>query len=92
MRNLLIAVVATIACSSSFAAQAPKTDAKSVYTLYRSSSVNGGETWRIHVATFDAIDGAEYNRDNCEIAKGLFQSQTGVTVTYWCERGYFTKQ
>lgn len=46
---------------------------------------------RIHIATFDAIEGATYNRDNCEISKTLFQGQSGVTVTYWCERGYFNK-
>ena len=68
-----------------------KPDEKSVYTLYRSSAVSGGEAWRLHIATFDALDGAEYIRDNCNIAKALFQAQPGVTVTYWCERGYFSK-
>lgn len=74
------------------ATEAPRVDPKSVYTLYRSSAVAGGEKWRLHVATFDSSDGAQYNRDNCETAKSLFQSQPGVTVTYWCERGHFSKQ
>ena len=79
-----------LACQSGLAADRPKADPKSVYTLYRSSPTLGGNTWRIHVATFDSVDGTEYNRDNCEVAKDLFQSQPGISVTYWCERGYFS--
>lgn len=30
---------------------------------------------RIHVASFDASEGGNYNRENCEIAAGLFKSQ-----------------
>jgi hypothetical protein len=82
-----IAALAIFVCASSMAA-----DAKTVYTLYRSSAVTGGDKWRVHVATFDAVDGAEYNRDNCEVAKGLFKTQPGVKVMYWCERGYFSKE
>lgn len=92
MRKKLIAVVALLVCGQSFASEQPRVDPKSVYTLYRSSAVDGGKTWRLHVATFDAVDGAEYNRGNCEIAKSFFQAQPGVTVEYWCERGYFSKK
>jgi hypothetical protein len=63
-----------------------------VYTLYRSSptiETISGEGARIHVATFDAADGADYNRENCEAARSLFVSQPGVVVRYWCERGRF---
>jgi hypothetical protein len=62
-----------------------------VFRLYRSSAAIEGT--RIHVATFDSCEkagdptpGATYNGGNCEIARSLFQSQPGVTVTYWCER------
>lgn len=92
MRKVLVVAVALVGCTQSFSSELPRVDSRNVYTLYRSSAVVGGKTWRIHVATFDAVDGAEYNRGNCEIAKGLFQSQPGVTVEYWCERGYFSKK
>lgn len=87
MKKSGIAALVMLVCTSGMAA-----DAKSVYTLYRSSAVAGGEKWRMHVATFDATDGTEYNRDNCEVAKNLFQVQPGVKVTYWCERGFFSKE
>lgn len=57
------------------------------YTLYRSSAIK--EHVRIHVATFDADAGSHYNKDNCEIARELFQIQPGVTVRYWCEQGRY---
>ena len=60
-----------------------------VYTLYRNSVTDGGETMRIHVASFDASDGNDYNSSNCEIARQLFQQQDGVKVRYWCEKGPF---
>ena len=64
----------------------------STYTLYRSSPVSsGGESWRLHIATFDAKDGEAYNMGNCQIAEELFQKQPGVTVKYWCEKGVFKK-
>jgi hypothetical protein len=58
------------------------------YTLYR-GSVTG--PMRIHVATFDSVDGEDYNRENCDIARTLFQAQPGVTVKYWCEKGRYRK-
>lgn len=61
------------------------------FTLYRSSALRDGQTWRLHVATFDARDGKDYNQDNCEVARELFQKQPDVTVHYWCEKGYFKK-
>ena len=59
------------------------------FTLYRSSLVRDGT--RIHIATFDASDGRDYNQTNCQIAADLFQAQPGVTVRYWCELGRFEK-
>ena len=45
----------------------------------------------VHVATFDAAEDKDYNRENCEKARDLFASQPGVTIKYWCERGRFTQ-
>jgi hypothetical protein len=56
-----------------------------VYTLYR----NLTPELRIHVATFDANEREDYNRENCEIAQSLFQNQPGIEVKYWCEKGRF---
>lgn len=61
-----------------------------VSTLYRNSVADAST--RIHVASFDSADGASYNRDNCEIASNLFQKPAGGPVTYWCERGYFSRK
>jgi hypothetical protein len=58
------------------------------YTLYRDSPKF--PEMRIHVATFDAADGEDYNRENCDIARQLFANQ-GVAVRYWCGRGRFNK-
>lgn len=58
-----------------------------VFTLYRNSVLDA--SMRLHVATFDADQGSSYNQENCWIAQKLFQSQSGVTVTYWCERGRY---
>lgn len=59
------------------------------YTLYRNSVGFGTE--RVHVATFDALDGADYNRDNCNIASRLFAAQPFVQVRYWCEKGRYRR-
>lgn len=69
----------------------PAADA-GVFTLYRSSPpFGGGDSGRIHVATFDATDGERYNRENCEMAARLFGSQPGVMVRYWCEPGWYRR-
>jgi hypothetical protein len=65
-----------------------------IYTLYRNSPTVGtisGDDARIHVATFDAAEDKDYNKNNCETARDLFASQPGVTVRYWCEHGKFTQ-
>lgn len=61
--------------------------AKGIYTLYRNSIVT--PSMRLHVATFDASDGASYNRENCEQARALFTNQAGVKTRFWCEPGRF---
>jgi hypothetical protein len=57
------------------------------YTLYRNSPMD--KNMRIHVATFDAVDGDRYNVENCQTARTLFEGQPGVRVRYWCEKGRF---
>ena len=57
------------------------------YTLYRTSVVM--ENARLHVATFDAADGAPYNNENCLSARDLFQQEPAVKTTFWCEKGKF---
>ena len=64
------------------------------YTLYRDSPLGNsfdGKVDRIHIATFDTSDGEEYNKENCEIARDLFQSQQGVVSKFWCEKGNYKK-
>ncbi len=60
-----------------------------LFVLYRNSVFD--ENMRIHVATFDALDGEAYNRGNCEQAQVLFQAQPGVKTKFWCEKGRFKK-
>ena len=58
-----------------------------VFTLYRNSVLDA--SMRMHVATFDTDQGGSYNQENCWMAQKLFQGQSGVTVTFWCEKGRF---
>ncbi len=44
---------------------------------------------RIHVASFDAEYGAEYNSENCNVAADLFQQQESVATRFWCEQGRY---
>jgi hypothetical protein len=62
-------------------------DDGAVYTLYRNSPMDAA--MRIHVATFDSKDGHDYNRENCQVAAGLFAAQPGVRVRYQCEMGRY---
>ena len=61
----------------------------SVHTLYRGSTTDSA--MRIPVATFDTSKNADFNRENCEVVKGLFSNQPGVVVRYWCEAGRFKR-
>ncbi len=66
------------------------------FTLYRNSLVLHGETWRLHVATFDARSSffvgerdSYYNKENCDLAASLFQNQQDVKTKFWCEKGRY---
>ena len=58
-------------------------------TLYRTSLII--ENARMHLATFNADQGEEYNWGNCLIAAKLFQSQPDVKTYFWCEKGEYVK-
>ena len=58
-----------------------------VYTLYRNSVLD--PTRRLHIATLDAAEGAEYNTENCNLAANLLKRQGGVTTGFWCESGCY---
>jgi len=66
-----------------------------IYTLYRSSPLDAN--MRIHIATFDSSVKSyggtqeDYNQNNCDIARDLFQNQPGVLSRFWCEKGKFKK-
>ena len=61
----------------------------SAYTLYRNSVTD--ENMRIHIATFNTDDNEAYNRENCDLAAKLFQSQKGVKTKFWCEKGAYKR-
>ena len=58
-------------------------------TLYRTSLII--ENARMHLATFNADQGEEYNWGNCLQAAKLFQSQPDVKTYFWCEKGEYVK-
>jgi hypothetical protein len=80
LATLLLATLPTVANA--------QTDAE-VYTLYRNSVLDS--SMRIHVASFDTTDGADYNSENCNVAADLFQRQEGVITRYWCEQGHYRR-
>ena len=69
-------LLAALACSD-----------ENAFTLYRNGEAT--DTLRVHVATFDAKENAEYNRDNCEQARELFQLHPAARSRFWCEKGRF---
>jgi hypothetical protein len=78
----LVALVGLVSCSADSLSD-------SAFTLYRTSVLD--ESMRIHIATFDSKDGRDYNQENCELARQLFQSQDGVKTRFWCELGRYRK-
>jgi len=46
---------------------------------------------RLHIATFDAAEKEEYNRENCDVAQKLFGAQPGVKTRFWCEKGRYRR-
>ena len=85
MRRLIICLTALLGLTGCSVAGGD------VYTLYRNSVTTGGESMRLHVATFDAAENEAYNRGNCDQAQILFQNQPGVKTKFWCEKGRFKK-
>lgn len=83
MKNLLLIVIIIISLCAVviyfFSIRKQNT-----YVLYRNSSAFGD--MQIHIASFNAKEPGEYNRENCEIARDLFQSQPGVKAKYWCDK------
>jgi hypothetical protein len=63
------------------------TDRSETYTLYRDSPVEPG--LRLHVATFDANDRDDYNRDMCETVREFFTERPFMGARYWCEAGRY---
>ncbi len=63
--------------------------AETTYTLYRNSVLDNAA--RIHVGSFDAAEGATYNRDNCALVADLMQRQPGTKTRFWCELGRHRK-
>jgi len=93
MRHIaaLILITVTAACGD----KEPEVE---VFTLYR--NVPSDETFRVHVATFDAAGhegrGSHFynwsNAKNCERAAKMFQAQPEwQDVKFWCEKGRFKK-
>lgn len=67
----------------------PSANDDNFYTLYRTSPIDTNS--RIHVATFDADEKNNYNRENCSVAQELFASQKGIITKFWCEKGRYRK-
>lgn len=86
MKNLLLTFFVVAVASLTVVGCGSNSDA---FTLYRDSPLD--PNMRIHISTFDSTDGETYNRDNCELAAKLFQSQQGVKSKFWCEKGGFKK-
>lgn len=86
MNRLLLLLVSFCCASAAVAIEASESD---VYTLYRNSLTD--LNMRLHIATFDSADGGAYNRENCDLAAKLLQSQPGVKTKFWCEKGRYKK-
>lgn len=84
--NLFFRTILLISITASFVGCSSGSD---TFTLYRNSVMD--ENMRIHVASFNAVDGEAYNRENCELAQQLFQAQSEVKTKFWCEKGAFKK-
>jgi len=71
------------------------------FTLYRNSPFS--HSMRVHWATFDAADGSDYNRANCEMAARLLNANVDASAEkegkprdaaagFWCEPGDFSEK
>ncbi len=81
--------IIAIACLGFAALSASAQGNSSIYTLYRNSLMD--PAMRIHIATFDAGDGREYNAENCNLTADFFAKHAGVKTRYWCEPGRYRK-
>ena len=84
MRYLLFLAIAAVVASCS-----PSGSEERTYTLYRNSVTDSN--MRLHIATFDASEKEEYNRENCDTAGKLFGAQAGVKTRFWCEKGKYKR-
>lgn len=91
-------IAAIAALASSLVSCTPFAD-ENAYTLYRNSDM-GFET-RVHVATFNVDDTADFNRSNCEMASRLFNANLNASENaqsdaprrswgFWCEAGTYS--
>jgi hypothetical protein len=85
MRSL--AGLSAVSVAFALAGIANATPIGETYTLYRNSVLDA--SMRLYVASFDAVDGGAYNRENCDQARELFQAQPDVKTKFWCEQGRF---
>jgi len=65
-----------------------------VYTLYRDSPMfkqRHDISQCVYVASFDAADGEEFNRENCVVAAQLLTEHNSAPYPphFWCEQGRF---
>ena len=86
MKRIVFVTIIILASVPSFAHRGDHISNEDVYTLYRSSALDA--TMRIHMATFDSSEGADYNKENCSLVRDLILTVPSVKVAYWCERGY----
>jgi hypothetical protein len=80
-------IAMTILALAAMALPAGAIDDAEVVTLYRNSPADSA--MRIHMATFDAGDGKDYNSENCWIIADMFQRANDPSMRYWCEPGRF---
>lgn len=75
-------------------------DREGTVTLYRNSALSNDI--RVHWATFDAADGAQYNLGNCQMASRILNAnleasamaegkQPFPNVGFWCELGTYSE-
>lgn len=94
MKTIISASFALL--SGCAAIEAPKVE--NAVTLYRNSSYSS--FLRVHWATFDAADGIDYNRGNCEMAARVLNANLAASAEergdrapsdlgFWCEDGIF---
>lgn len=76
--RLFILSTAVVFAIAAYAAKGSDT-----YTLYRSSVFD--TSTMLFAATFDTAEGAPYNCENCEQARGFFNGQPSVQTKFWCE-------